>query len=345
MKKRILILGAACVLALSGCKGAKIPVAGLTKETDAKEIETEKETEPAWSEENESELYNGYIDIYNHMVGRLNDSVNRYFSYVQYQEEFALVDDRTDYDNYSISESDIEEIESAYSLLEGKTEKSELDEAFLQLYPYLTKLIGCLNDINSYTEMKSYLDDDYAKGKDQHSALWTDLNEYEPAAETFGNVLTEVEKSQQAESLQKLKDEGFDTLYAVNVMLYSVQAIQEELYNEGIYDENILDMDIAKIQPLYDDFIKNVDIVLELSQDEASLTEEGIPLHSAFWGTFLESMKKTKLSLTEVLQKVKEGTPLTEFDTVITIEGNCSLSSFDEGISNMIDDYNNFIQY
>lgn len=343
MKKRIVIAGTICALALGGCQGGK--TADVKNTTEALVETTEEATLPAWGEEEELELYNSYINVYNFLVSRLSDSVDRYFRYVNYEEEFSLVEGESEYDNYSISESNIEEVEETYSLLSEKAEKNALDEAFLNMYPSLTTLMDCLNDIYDYTDMKSYLDDDFAKGKELHGVLWISLNEYIETGEIFDTELVETEKEQRVKNLEKLKEQGLEGLYAISVMIDSAQDIQAELYEQEVNDGNILDMDMEKIQPLYDEFIQNVDTVLEVCSDEKKLSEEGIPIHSAYWSTFLGDMKDTKKSLTSVMQKVKEQTPLSYSDTLITMKGNCSLASFEDGISAMVNDYNHFINY
>lgn len=343
MKKRILIATTICALALGGCQAGKPADAKKGAETETET--TEEATQPAWGEEEDLELYNSYINVYNFLVSQLNSSVERYFKYVNYEEEFSLAEGKTDYDTHSIGDSKIEEVEKAYKLLADKTDKNALDDAFLNMYPSLTTMMDCLNDIYNYTDMKSYLDDDFAKGKELHGVLWTSLNEYLAAGEVFDEELVKTEKEQRVKSLQKLKDQGLEALYAISVMIDSAQAVQAELYDQEVYDGNILDMDMEKLQPLYDEFIQNVDTVLEVCKDESKLSDEGIPIHSAYWGTFLSDMKDTKKSLTSVIQKVKEQTPLTQSDTLITRQGNTSLASFESGISAMVNDYNHFINY
>ena len=114
------------------------------------------------------------------------------------------------------------------------------------------------------------------------------------------------------------------------------------LYNQGVWDENILDMDLEKIQPLYDEFVENVDALLAYDNDEEKLAAEGISKYG-WWNSFIRDLKDTKVSLTEVLQKVKDGEELSQFDINASFSGQCSLSSFDAGLSSLINDYNNII--
>lgn len=311
--------------------------------TEEYEMETaETESAESFDESTEQELYNLYINVNNMMMGRIYDSLDRYFKYVDFQEEFTLLDDW--YDCYSVDYL-MDDVESAYELASSKPEKSELDEAYLALYTPLTELMNTLTEIYDYTDMKSYLDDDFAKGKELHAKLWSAFGEYEERGELFMDKLSEEEEIRNEATKKEMLDNGYEAFYAVVSVIDSAQAIEEELYEQGITDDNILDMDMEKIQPLYDEFTSNVEMVLEYSKDEDKLREEGIPVNSAYWGTFISSMRDTKTSMTEVLAKVKAGEPLNEFDTMITMTGECSIASFQEGISSMINDYNHFVSY
>ncbi len=350
MKKNQLaaaLLAAMLVLSLTACQEDT-----SDKKTDSASPTSAREfiTQPETTVDNEAldqELYNLYVSINNHMLGRLYDSLNRYFSYIAYQEEFALVDaDDPDYYCYSISDSQMDNIEDAYDLASSKAEPSALDQSFLALYPSIKEIISTLNSIYDYTDMKSYLDDDYARGKEYHSTLWNAMQEYDIAGGTFMDELDIVAKERNAASLLRLKDEGFEVLYTINVMFNNAEAIQEELYNQGISDENLLEMDLTAIQPLYDEFVANVEAILEYANDEDKLQSEGIPVNSAYWHTFIDSMKDTKTSLTEVLQRVKDQKPYSYYNEMImSLPGEDSILSFNAGISAMIDDYNIFIHY
>lgn len=64
------------------------------------------------------------------------------------------------------------------------------------------------------------------------------------------------------ESLQIMKEEGYIVLYGINMMLNCATAIQTELYNQGITDENLIEMDLEAIQPLYDEFVGYIEELL-----------------------------------------------------------------------------------
>lgn len=312
------------------------------------QTETESSLTDEEKEDAERELYNLYINVNNFMLGRVQSSLERYFNYVDIeQEEFTLLDADYDYfDCYSLSSYDIQDIEDAYEIASSRSDKSDLDEAFLDMYPSISTVISTLNEIEEYTDMKSYLDDDYKRAREYHATLMGALAEYVETGDAFMDELDIVATARQAKALEQMKEDGYEVFYALNMVIDLANEIEEELAAQDVWDENILDMDLEKIQPIYDEFVANVEAVLEYSKDESKLTSEGIPVNSASWSMFLSDMKDTKTSLTEVLQKVKEGKPLSSSDLMITsIAGHCSLSSFDTGLSSMINNYNRIISY
>ncbi len=361
MKKKCGIILAALVTAcaMTACQG--LPSSGDKSVSNDREPEVslavqseeeESSTDPGLSEEEaeelEQELYNTYVNVNNFMVGRLHSSLERYFEYVDIeQEEFTLLDADDDYFTcYSLSEYDIRDLDSAYEMASGKSEKDALDEAFLKMYPSASIVIATLNEIEEYTDMKSYLDDDYERAREYHATLMGSLEEYFNTGDAFMEELNTVADARSAEDLERMKAEGYEVFYAMNMVIDLANDIEQELYNQEVWDENILDMDLEKIQPLYDEFVENVEALLEYSKDESKLAAEGIPYNSGYWSIFLSDVKDTKTSLTEVLQKVKDGEELSYSDMLMTgISGECSLSSFDEGLSRMIDDYNGMISY
>ncbi|MDE6621500.1 MAG: YiiG family protein [Lachnospiraceae bacterium] len=353
-KSSIILTALMMACSVTACQGASISSGRSVFENvdttadDAPETPASTETESEMSseelEELEQELYNTYITINNFMLGRLDSSLERYFNYVDIEQmEFTLLDEDDDYfDCYSLSEYDIEDVENAYEMASSKKDKSELDEAYLKLYPSLSSVIETLNDIEVYTDMKSYLDDDYQRAQEYHTALMDSLVEYIDTGDAFMAELDIVAKEHQEIAYAQMQEQGFEVFYAMNMVIDIANEIESELYEQDVWDENILDMDLEKIQPLYDEFVSYVDDLLAYNEDEEKLAAEGISKYG-WWDSFIRDLKDTKVSLTEVLQKVKDGEELSQFDIGSNFAGDCSLSSFDVGLSALIRDYNNMI--
>lgn len=354
MKKKLIsiVTSALLICTLTACQG--IPemtqssynsTSTTKREGPLPEATETPEPVPEFSEEDEQELYNLYVDIYNYMIGRLYDSVERYFESVAFEEEFSLISDR--YSCYSISDTQVKKVKNAYDLASSKSEKTALDEAFLAMYPSLSTVLDTLDSIYDYSDLKSYLDDDYARAQEYHAVLWTAYAEYEATATIFMEELDIVAQERMVESLQIMQEEGYVVLYNINMMFNCAGAIQAELYNQGIADENLIEMDLETIQPLYDEFVGYVEAILSYEDDSEQLRFEGIPENSAYWHTFLSSLKDTKVSLTGIIQRVKDQKPVDSFELnmIHAFAGDDTIASFNTGVSEMISDYNTLIQY
>lgn len=357
MKKKFLtaLISAVMVFSLTACQSISPDKSGDKKEDGSDSLPMppkvfgSEEDIPAPGELDDATeylLFNTYIDINNAMVGRIYDSLDRYFTYVDLEsDEFKLLDENGDYyDCYSVFgvQSDLD---TAYEIADSKGEKDVLDQAFLGMYPSITTLIQTLNEISEYTTAKTYLEDSYAKSQEQHTALISALEEYYNTGDLFRTELSIVADQRQAEELEEMKAEGYVVLYSLNMVINLGKQIENELYLEGVWDDNILDMDLTVIQPLYDEFSQYVDDVLAYNENEDALRAEGLA-NSAYWSTFVMNMKSTRDSISKVLAKVEAGEPLDQFDTIITsMAGHCNLSSFSEGVSGMINSYNRLISY
>lgn len=362
-KYKVLVITVMTALSLSGCAGGLLPGSSSGQETGEQVNESgsaEQESqggkgiwdrenrdavssslENALNEEEEKKLYNAYIEVNNFMVSRLQDSLDRYFDKVAFQKDFAPSD--LDYDCLTMLNSQFENLEKAITLAEKKSERNSLDEAFLAMYPSLNTLMTTLNEIEEYTEARAYLKDNYAKGAEYHSALWSALTEYEETSVVFETLLGETAAERNAVQLERMKEEGLLAFYAINMALSSAQAIDEELYRQEITNDNIIEMDLEAIKPLFEEFCGYVDEVLAYSEDGEQLRTEGISTKTVNWYLFINSMEDTRKSITSLIRHAEEQRPLSQTDTMINFVGNSSVESFELGISDMIDNYNRVI--
>ncbi|MCM1187487.1 MAG: YiiG family protein [Lachnoclostridium sp.] len=305
----------------------------------------------ALDERKAQDLYNNYIEINNHMVGGINDALTQYFSTVNVESEtFELV--KAELNNYFCyyphSARYLGYAQDAYEAASGKSEKDALDQAYLDLYPSLQKLITILGEIHAYTDDDGFLKDNYAKSQEQHTALMSVLEEYFTYGEVFMNELNAVASEREREELEELKAEGYEVLYTLNMAMLSAEDLSDELYRQGIGNENVLDMDLTLIQPLYDEFTSYVDQVLQYDQDKDKLKEEGLYVSvdgMRDWGFFVTALQNTHKSITEVLEKVQAGEPLDMIAVRMSGSGYASVSSFEEGVSETIERYNDLVAY
>lgn len=294
----------------------------------------------------EYELYNLYIDINNEMVGWLDEVISSYFEAVVYQQEFELYEEDTDY--YwclSNASSFYDNMESAKALVEGKSGKDALDKAYIKLYPVMKELAQTLDQVAEYTDLKSYVDDDFAKGKEYHATIWEKYELYVALAETFIDELTTVANARSLEELEMLKEQGYEATYALIKMITTAQEIQAAIYEQGIDDSQVLELDIESLQPLYDQYVEEVQIILDFMKDENIMYEEGFPVKSASYSLLESDIQDSKVALTDLFERVRNQEALDEFELNSGIAADGTIAQFNESLSNMIDNYNNTLNY
>ncbi len=329
----------------AGCSGktSETPKSESGNETAEQEIEEEEEAAEL-SEEEEQELYNLYISINNYMLGRLSSSLSKYFEYVEFQEEFELLDE--DYFCYSISESMFDDLDRADELSGRKQEKSELDETYAALSPVLRELATVLNEVYEYTDEDSFQDDDYAKGKELHASVWKSCNEYEAVGMDFMDKLGNVASEQREQELEEMKEQGYVVAYSLVRMISTAQEIQTAIYEQGIEDDSMmLELDTEALQSLYDQYMEETETVLGYLKNEEALTNEGFPVQSAYYVTFEDAVQNSAEELKEIFRKVAEQEAPNGYGIVnpFTVDG--SIAGFNNKVSAMIDEYNRMISY
>ena len=351
MKKRYLMAvftAFAVMVFAAGCSGKTSDTADGQESTgEAQEeagTEEEEEAPAGLTEEEEQDLYNLYIGVNNSILDSVNRSLSRYFNYIEYQEEFVKPDGY--YDCYSISEYDFESLQKTDELVAKKAEKSEMDEAYIALSPLIQEIGAVLNEIDAYTEEETYLEDDYAKGAELHASLWKSYEAYDAASMDFVAILSEVAADQRAQDMEMMKEEGYVVTYALMSMITTAQEIQVAIYDQGIEDDSMmLDLDTEALQPLYDQYMEEVETVLAYLEDEEALRNEGYPTQSAYYMTFKEAAENSAEELKEIFRKVAEQEPVRDYSIANAFMVDGSISGFNSKVSAMITDYNRMINY
>lgn len=349
MRKRTLLIGIliAAVVGVSGCKSGGAAPAGADQssvsESASEESASEdasEETEAADSSDEDNELYNYYVGVYNMITGGMNEALNGYFDHVPYQAEFTKVDE-SDYWCYRVTDSDMEMLESAYGLINAKTDKDDLDNAFMELYPVMKDLGQAINEVEDYTNMKSFLDDDYAKGSELHTRIYDDYQKYDPLSQKYLDVADPIFAEADAKELKEMKDQGYEMSYAVSVAINTAQEIQEALYESGVEDKDIIQLDTTAIQPLYDRYVTEVTACTDIYKDPAKMGEDAYLSGNTYLEQCLSSMKDSKVALTDILQRVANQEPVDEAELGFAFAPDGTIAKYDETVSAMIDSYNN----
>lgn len=316
-------------------------------EEDVKEAKIEAEDEEdkaeSWMEDDERELYNLYVQINNVILGHFGDSIGKYFEYVEYQEEFSVLEE--DYFCYAVPEDFFGNLDRADALLERKEEHVEVDEAYLALSPVVRELGEILNEVYAYTDEDAFLEDDFAKGKELHARLFESCTEYEALAKEFVDKIQLLSDEKRQENLAKMKEDGYEVSYALMQMLSTAQEIQGAILAQGIEDDaKLLELDTKALEPLYDRYQKEVTAVITYLEDHEALEKEGFPANSISYLTFQEAAEDSLKELEIMFQNVAEQKQPGSYGAGNTFVTEGTLAGFYNKVTTMIDEYNRIIR-
>lgn len=308
------------------------------QDTTSETEETEGGPVDTWGEANQNELFSLYLDMDMNWLRRIDDSITRYFRKVAFQEEFSLSE--VDYDTFSITKYDMNDADKINEMLKEKSEPDELDQAFLALYPSMSSLMKAINQIYDYTELKSYLDDDYAKGREYHKELWDSYQQYTQSVGAFQQQFSQYSNNRLNQAQAQAKDAGMNGRYEIISALKGAIALSDEMDAQGLSDKNVLDMNLETMQPIYAEFLEHVNAVLEISKHPDELSEGEIPNRSRL-EDFVDSMKDTKTSMTLLIQNVKEQKKVSYGGS---IAGEGTIRSYQSGLREMLREYDSLFK-
>ncbi len=326
MKKKLMVIAVAAVLALSGCLG------------ESSASEQTSDTDEA-SAVDETERYNAYIDMNNIILDDIDYVVYSYFYSAMYQQDFALYDE----DNYwctYLPEDYFDFMDYVYGIAEAAEPGDDIDNAYIELYPVMKELCEKVNEVFDYIDAEGYLEDDYAKAKELHTVIYSDFNSYIELSGAFIDSVSEMAEAQIAEDMDYFQSEGFEVLYSMNSLLLTAKEIQSAIYDQEIYDENIIDLDLSAIQPLYDEYVAEIDTCMGVLASEDKLANDGFSADNPYLESFKTAVSSSEEALDGIFERVQAQEPIEDY---YTAEG--TVSQFDSAVSYMIDYYNAAIDY
>lgn len=359
----VTLYAAALLLPLSGCgsKAPSTPATGIGAQAGTGEEEGTGEPGEAGDQEgsgnsmesgnksasgddfagNEmsSELYNSYVGVYNMITGEVEQAVQEYFSHVPFSEQF-LAPEGSDYGVYPVSVSSMRLLETTKHLAEEKAEESDLERVYLELYPVMKDLAGAINEVAGYADKKEYLEDNYKKGEQLHTRIYEGYLQYGALSEEFLAAADPVFEEVSLRDMERMKEDGLEMSYAANVVMTTAMEIQEVIYEQGITDNYLLELDTGALQPLYERYAAEIETCLSVYQDPVKMEKEPYFSDNLYMEQFMGYMKDTKTALDNLFKRVEEKRPVSGPELNATAAADGTIAKFDEAVSDMVDSYN-----
>lgn len=302
LKAGYLGAGVLCLsLLLGGCAGQQnndnardtVNRANNNAEENASTPTTETTSESKSTAEAESEAgeeydletmrlvkYNIYIEMNNYMV-EMMDILDDYYSVVEFADEFAFVPDSEYTYKYGVHSLNSSIVDDAVSVAAMEPSFDKLDALTLQIADPMRNLMDTFSDIDhSY----DFADNQYEKAKEFHKVIQENVETFGELSYEFMDEVSIMGAEQIAIDEQRMLDDGMLITYNCSHMITVTQALLDECYAQEVYDDNITELDLTNIKPLYDELAATVAAYEEAVNDKNQLMKESLSDNAPFSG-------------------------------------------------------------
>ncbi|KAJ50597.1 hypothetical protein BD780_002713 [Clostridium tetanomorphum] len=250
------------------------------------------------TDEKYNEKYKAYATLDTFITGKLQESLEYYFLKFGDTEEFKR-DKNDNLYNGILLEFNKKELEEAFSYYSTEPRFDKVDNSLKELHPKFKELIQYLSDADTYYKLKSYVDDDFVKGKELHKKIYYQYIKVKPLNEKFSCDFGEFFKNDSNKKLEEFKKNDFMIkYYALNTLL-KAKELESELQRQKVNKNNMGSLDISKYKEKYNLLVADMNKFLQYSKDSNRIRKENID------PAFPYIIMDVKASATDILTKAK----------------------------------------
>ncbi len=323
-------------LAVSGCgqkadTGSKKtePAAAETTATETTVEETPEET--ISPEQMKLIKYNYYVKLNNDIVTIL-DNIDYYYMAVEDADEFALIKENSKPYGYRIYGLNTDILDDCMDL-------SQMEPAFETLDPMIGQMEGSLRTLmETFSQLgrsNDYADNQYQKAKEYHALIRPAAQEFEELGYAYLDAVEEMTTQQVAEDEAAMKEEGRLIAYNASRGITICRQIIDTCHNQGVTDENLTDLDLTEIKPLYEELLAVVADLDAATADSDQMIMESLSNSRPFDGLY----GKLTQSVEWMIRQVESGRPLED----VSLEPLGSIAHISNTLGECIDRYNSVI--
>ena len=319
MKKVIAGLLILCMaMGLIGCSGSSDPgTSNVGSEVSAENTAPSADTPQQEQEESvedsdtspEMDLetmdmikYNLYVEMNNNMVELLDD-IDSYYAVVEYGDVFAFVPDSGLEYKYGISLYDSSIVEDAEAVAVMEPAYEGLDQLTLEIAAPMKALMDTFSEIcHSY----DFAENQYAKAKEYHSIVQNYADSFTEMARLYMEGIKVMGKEQVAKEEQRMLDEGLLITYNASHVITVARQLLDECYSQGVYDDNITELDLTNIRPLYDELVSTAAAYGEAVSDPNQLMKESLS------GSPMRNLNSLLQAVEWMIKQVESQTPISD---------------------------------
>ncbi|MBU5592279.1 YiiG family protein [Clostridium sp. MSJ-4] len=303
------------------------------------------------SSKSDNGKYNAYINLNNYLTGWLSLNMQSYFNDFGFEEEITIKEKfrKKEFEGAAVTpivEGAFKDVEKALEYTTKEPSYGLADDSMKELCPKVKEVLNTINEIDNYYSSKSFLEDDFAKGKELHKKIYNEYSECVILTEKFFYDFDLIAEEKKKESLEALKKKDMMIRYYAMDIVTKAQDIDNAFYNAEISDDNILDYDVSKYKEYYDPLIEGIDKFREYVKDDERLKKEGLN-NTPFLDKFkfdLKYMEGSANNIMEILTTKDTSGKSNAKGSVRPNEKSITIRDFSTKVSSLVDSYNNLIR-
>lgn len=227
--------------------------------------------------------YNIYVELNNTIV-EIMDDISNYFLVVDTAEEFRFRDDAEYSYGYRIKGFNMDAVEDAQLVYGVEPAYETLDELVEAMLPSMREIMETFDaiDDSEYT----YEQDQYRQPKENHARLMACLDEFTTYAYEYMDRIDVIADERSAAQEAKMLEEGQLITYNFSHMLTLSSQILDEIYDQGIDDYNLTELDLTPIYPLFEEMQATAAAYDEAVSDNNQLMKESLSNRQVYAGNW-----------------------------------------------------------
>lgn len=254
--------------------------------------------------------YNIYVELNNTIVEILND-ISNYFLVVDTAEEFRFRDDAEYSYGYRIKGFNMDAVEDAELVYNMAPAYETLDGLVEDMLPSMREIMETFDAINDseYT----YEENQYQQPKENHIRLMACLEEFTAYAYEYLDQVDIIAKERDAAHEAKMLEEGRLIIYNFSRMLTLSNQILDEIYDQGIDDYNLTELDLTPIYPLFEEMQATAAAYDEAVSDNNQLMMESLSNRQVYAGNWNSLVQAFEWMIKQVESGVPYEDPSAEY--------------------------------
>jgi hypothetical protein len=288
----------AIALGITGCDQF---VEALQQGAEAAANNTAPGEQPLTEDDKLGNKLNGYIECINNTSRRVTDTAQRYGSWVDANKGLTGQEQNV----YGLYEVDDQKtcVDGIKTSAEAEPRDAELEKAGAEYAAAFAEVQPVIAEAYKYYQEKNYEDDKFAKGKELHPKLEAGFKKF---IEADQKLRAEVEKRneglQQRELERVEKEQGRKLLFHTkNVMAKAKNVVAAS----NVPDWK--DLDLAKFEPLFEEFEKALDECEKYSKDHKAETDS-----ITMFSSFTSGAGEFKMATKEMIRRKRDNKEYTD---------------------------------